>query len=108
MRPAPQLRIRVESSGPRTTLWLCGELDLASAPQLDAVVAERCATAEEVILELGELSFMDSTGLRSVLQGMELCAAQDCELRLGSVSPQVARLLEVAGVEGRIPRLAAD
>ena len=41
-----------------------GELDLATAPELDAVVNERLDAGQDVVMDLRELAFMDSTGLR--------------------------------------------
>ena len=78
---------------------IAGELDLSSADELDTTIAELCADgARHIVLEMSELEFMDSTGLRSVLVGAELCAVSGCELLIGSTSRQVERLLSVAGV----------
>jgi anti-sigma B factor antagonist len=103
----PILDIRHESVGERShTLHLRGELDLASAGQLETSIAELCTDgATEVVLEMAELSFMDSTGLRSLLVSQELCAVNECTLLLSELSPQVQRLLDLSGVDGRLPRL---
>jgi anti-anti-sigma factor len=80
-------------------LSLSGELDLASAGVLDTAIAELCTDgAGRITLEMAELEFMDSTGLRSVLVGQELCEVNSCELMIGELSPQVRRLFEVSGV----------
>ncbi len=80
-------------------LRLSGELDLASAGELDTVIAELCTDgARQISLEMSELSFMDSTGLRSLLVGKELCEVNGCELLIGELSSQVKRLFEVSGV----------
>ncbi len=103
--PQPTLVIRTEGRGDDFTVSLSGELDLASAGQLDTVVAELCADgAQRIVLDLGELEFMDSTGLRSVLVGEELCKVSGCELLIGRTSRQVARLFDVSGVGERLPR----
>jgi anti-anti-sigma factor len=49
---------------------------------------------------------MDSTGLRSLLVSEELCSVNSCQLLVGRLSPQVARLLELSGLEGRLPRVS--
>lgn len=90
------------------TLWLSGELDLASAGVLDTTIAELCAdSASQILLEMADLAFMDSTGVRSLLVGHELCSVKGCELLIGSVSPQVARLFEVSGLAEKLPRRAS-
>lgn len=103
----PSLSIRHETVGEGShTLHVNGELDLASAGQLETGIAELCTDgAKQVVLEMAELSFMDSTGLRSLLVSQELCKVNDCSLLLGTVSPQVERLLDLSGIDGRLPRL---
>jgi anti-anti-sigma factor len=101
------LRIATELDGERATVSMSGELDLASAGRLDTTIAELCTDGvRRILLEMGELSFMDSTGLRSVLISAELCAVNGCELLIGSTSPQVERLFEVSGVGEQLPRRA--
>ena len=99
------LRITTTSEGATAVVRLAGELDLSSAEQLDTSIAELCADgAERIVLEMAELHFMDSTGLRSLLVATELCEVNRCELLIGSTSMPVERLFSVAGVDGRLPR----
>jgi anti-sigma B factor antagonist len=103
----PTLHIRTQGESDDLTVALSGELDLASAGQLDTTIAELCADgAKRIVLELAELDFMDSTGLRSVLVGDELCKVSGCELLIGATSKQVDRLFDITGVTERLPRRA--
>jgi anti-anti-sigma factor len=105
----PSLDIRSESDGGAFTLWLTGELDLVSAGQLETKIAELCTDgASRIVLEMSALQFMDSTGLRALLVSEELCGVNACQLMIGRLSPQVARLLELSGLEGRLPRVERD
>ena len=69
---------------------LSGELDLVSAPEFEAAVAG--AAEQPVRVDLSELAFMDSTGLRALLS-----AARDYPtLTLqGPLQPPIQRLLEL-------------
>lgn len=97
--PAQGLRVRARSESGGHVLSLSGELDLASAGMLDTSIAELCTDgSKRITLEMEALEFMDSTGLRSVLVGQELCEVNGCELLIGTMSPQVRRLFEVSGV----------
>ena len=101
------LQIATDAEGEAWTVRLSGELDLSSAGELDTTIAELCADgAQRIVLEMGELRFMDSTGLRSVLVGAELCDVNGCELLIGATSLQVERLFEVSGTGERLPRRA--
>ena len=86
---------------------LAGELDLSSAEQLDTAIAEACADgARRLVIDMDELQFMDSTGLRSLLVGLELCEVSGCQLLIGAVSVPVERLFSVSGVDQRLARLS--
>ena len=101
----PGLKIRGDAGAGVHTLWLEGELDLVSAGLLETRIAELCTDgASRIVLEMSELDFMDSTGLRALLVSEELCGVNSCRLMVGQLSPQVARLLELSGLEGRLPR----
>jgi anti-anti-sigma factor len=100
----PQLELEQHDAGARRTLVLTGELDMACAPVLDATLRRICIEpTEAVTLDLSGLTFMDSTGLRTVLLAKELCEQHDCELMLTPGSPQIQRLFEVTGLLGRLP-----
>ena len=108
-KPGPGLQLKVVSADDSHSLWMSGELDLASAGMLDTAIAELCADgATRIVLEMEELAFMDSTGLRSVLVGAELCEVSGAELLIGGTSGQVERLFDVSGVGERLPRRAED
>ena len=78
-QPQPGLAIRGEENKGSHTLRLTGELDLVSAGLLETRIAELCTDgASRIVLEMTELSFMDSTGLRSLLVSQELCSVNSC------------------------------
>ncbi len=107
MSSGTTLSVRTEKTPDGHVLVLSGELDLASAGVLDTAIAELCTDgADRILLEMSALSFMDSTGLRSVLVGRELCEVNGCELLIGEVSTQVARLLDVSGVGEKLTFLS--
>jgi anti-sigma B factor antagonist len=103
MSAQPGLVIHSDRDSSTHTLRLSGELDLTSAGLLETSIAEICADgAREVVLDMSELRFMDSTGLRSLLVSQEVCTVNDCSFSIGSLTPQVARLLELSGMEDRL------
>jgi anti-sigma B factor antagonist len=97
------LEILESVEGARHTLVLIGELDLSSAPAVQARVAEIVPQAREIVLDLRELSFMDSSGIRAILVSDELCARSRCELALLPGRPNVQRLFEVSGLTDLLP-----
>jgi anti-anti-sigma factor len=87
----------------RHILVLRGELDLSNASVLEGAIQRLCGNgAQRLLLDL-DLAFMDSSGLRVVLAGRDLCQQSDCEFAVRLSSPIVRRLFEVAGVLNRLP-----
>jgi anti-anti-sigma factor len=86
-------------------LILAGELDIASAPALEARFAEAVATgSSRVVIDLRRLEFVDSTGLRLLLVQGTRDGAADGELLVELVPgpPVVQRVFELAGVADRL------
>ena len=100
----PQLGVQQHDSGAAHTLVLTGELDMAGAPALDATLRRICTEpAEAITLDLSKLTFMDSTGLRTILLAKDLCEQHDCELMLIPGPAQIQRLFEVTGLLESLP-----
>jgi anti-anti-sigma factor len=66
--------------GPDGVLYLSGELDMASADGVSDAVLARNGHGE-VVLDLGELTFIDSTGIRALLKLAEKSAPREVVLR---------------------------
>jgi anti-sigma B factor antagonist len=101
----PQL-LTVEDAADGTThhLTLIGELDLASTPLLEQRIKQFCDDgATEILLDLSRLAFMDSTGLRVILNSAEVCQRYDCEFSLTPGPPAVQRVFEITGMLKHLP-----
>ncbi len=82
---------------------LRGELDVATAPELERALLRPRPPRQRVVLDLAELRFMDSTGLRILLKTKRAAVEGGWLLVLRSVPPNIRRLLELAGVQDAIP-----
>ena len=99
------LSIRVREEDSVRTLAIAGELDLANAATLAAQLEER--TAGELILDMSELEFIDSTGIALlVATHRRLNGAGSVRFSLiGSTSPGVHRVMALTGLEAELPFL---
>ena len=79
-----------------------GELDMATQGELRAEL-ERARSTGEVTLDLGELRFLDTSGLRLVLETAELARNDGFRFAVLPGGPSVQRLFEVAGVTELVP-----
>ncbi len=84
-------------------LRLRGDLDLASADAVAERLETLSAAGEPVLLDLDSLAFMDSSGLRVVLQAAETSRTSGWRFTLTPGSEQVRHLFASAGVTDRLP-----
>jgi anti-sigma B factor antagonist len=99
--PAP-FDVTVRDDGERVHIAVRGELDLATADELESALLPLVRDGRHALLDLGGLDFMDSTGVR-VLVTAHLAAEEHggrfSLLRTHEGSP-VGRVLEISGLDG--------
>ena len=98
--PIPEaFSVRIERRGDAAVVVPTGELDLATAPALEASLARAFEDdCGHVVLDLRELEFIDSSGLRTLLTARR--QAEDAGQRFSLVAGHrgLERTLEIAGV----------
>lgn len=87
------------TSGDDGTVALIGELDAHSASELGAIF-DAVSDDGKVVVDLSELSFMDSSGLRVIIAGHKRLADGGGALTLKNPTRPVRRLLSVSGLDG--------
>jgi anti-sigma B factor antagonist len=98
-----RLSINAKRQDKRHVLFLRGEIDVASAPMLEATIEELCAAAaEEIVLDLSAVEFVDSSGLSAILHGKSLCERHQCAYSLTPAQRPVERMFDMTGVKGRL------
>ena len=90
-------------SGGTHTLVITGELDMATSPEVQAVIVACAASARRLTLDLSQLTFMDSTGLSLILEAHELCQDSGAEFVLIPGPEHVQRVFEITGLLDRLP-----
>jgi len=102
------LRIDLRSERDRVVLALHGELDLVGAPLLQGEIESAAVEgAPLIVLDLEDLQFIDSSGLRVILSAHERARERGQAFALTRGSQQVQRLLSIAGVSGHLHIIAS-
>lgn len=82
---------------------LSGELDAHTAPELDRVLARLLRSSpSELIVHMGAVTFMDSSGLQTLLAATRTAREAGGELVLAAPTPAVRRLIELTGLDGHL------
>jgi anti-anti-sigma factor len=86
------------------TLALTGELDVASATKLEQTVTRLCQRgAREIVLDLHELAFIDSTGFRAILSCRRTCEEFCVAFAMTRARAPVQHLFDMTGMLRRLP-----
>ena len=97
------LELRVEQDQRAPRLVVAGELDLATAEELEAGLKELESGAPAVlVLDLRELEFMDSTGLRTIVGADARAREQGWRLTIVRGPDAVQRIFSVTKLDERL------
>jgi len=89
----------VDRDRPRT-VRVRGEIDLATAPDLESTIRKLLDDAPRgVDLDLQNLTFIDSSGLRSLVAISKDASARGLPLALRNVPRHAQRVLELTGLD---------
>jgi anti-sigma B factor antagonist len=94
------LRVRVDDGGEgvAAVVAVAGELDLANASGLGASLAALLRAGRDVVVDMRELRFADSSGLAALVRARDLAHFHRCSLTLSHVQPNVAKTMATAGL----------
>ncbi len=94
------LRVVTDGRNGITRLALSGELDMATVDVLtNALLDSERDGASAIMLDLRDLTFMDSTGLHAFLQARERSQGNGHSLLFVGASHPVRTVFEIAGME---------
>ena len=90
------MTVQVDRTCSEAIVTVCGRVTIDSSPQLRVVlfelVQEKAATV--VSIDLSEVSYMDTSGIATVLEALRSAQDRSVALRMFGVSGQVRMLVE--------------
>ena len=96
--PAPQLTLDVEHQGTTTKVRLHGKLVSGVADLLYSKVSKLIPESKRIILDLTDLSVMDSMGLGTLVRLYVSARTSGCTVELINIGKRVQELLELSHV----------
>ena len=93
--PDPDLRVAVQAAEGGMKIELVGELDVATAPELQRRVDEIASADGDAWIDCTRLTFADSSGLDTMTRLAKVLRAQDRRLVLTNLRPMVRRAMDV-------------
>ena len=99
-----ELTVNTTRDGAREVVAVAGELDLGNASQLEiALRRAEASDVREILLDLGGLDFIDSTGLQIVVHACDRSHLHGKRLEILSGPQSVHRVFEITGLATRLP-----
>ncbi|AQZ69632.1 hypothetical protein BKM31_56490 [[Actinomadura] parvosata subsp. kistnae] len=81
-----------------TLIAVAGQVDTTTSGRLEEYIDQhRERLDEHLVIDMSELSFLDSSGLAVLLAAATLARAHGAEVHLAGLQPMPARLLEITG-----------
>lgn len=97
---AMDLDITTSQGGARTVVRVAGEIDVYTVPalrdRLDAVIDRG---EHDLVVDLSEVTFMDSTGLGVLVGRLKLIRAAGGSMRLVSAQDRVLKVFAITGLD---------
>src|SRR5215210_4239151 len=76
-----------------------GEMDLHTAPRFQYAIERAAEGVGTVVVDLGDVAFMDSTALSALIRSKDTLGQQEISLRLAAPSKAVERIFSVTGFQ---------
>lgn len=93
------LEVLTTRRGDVPVVWAAGEVDVSSAPRLRDQLHALPVEAGRVVVDLSEVTFLDSTGLGVLVAGWKRCHEAGASLELVVTRPQVMKVLEITTLD---------
>ncbi len=89
------MEIKTTTEGTRLTIAVSGRVDTVTAPELEAGLKFGDATC--VVIDLANVPYMSSAGLRLLLAAHKKMVAKGGELQIAHVQADVREVLDITG-----------
>ncbi|MFB8029333.1 MULTISPECIES: STAS domain-containing protein [unclassified Streptomyces] len=96
------LHTRTTTAGP--VIEFAGELDHHTAPEVrDALLGLNLRPGQQLVLDLTEITFCDSSGISVLIAARNHALACDASIALAGVPERVARIFRIVGLDHVFP-----
>lgn len=88
------MTVDIEKNGGEVTIRLSGKLDTKSAMKIDKEIKETLKDADSAVLDLAELTYVSSSGLRTILGIYKMMNGR---MTIKNVRSNIMELFEITG-----------
>jgi anti-sigma B factor antagonist len=94
------MQVKRERSGDAVVVSVGGSVDIYSSPELRGELKVALeAKAPRLVVDLGEVSFVDSSGLATLIEALQKVQAYGGKLVLCNLTPKVLGVFQLANLD---------
>ena len=93
------MSFRVNEKNGQATVFLCGEIDLESSPEVRRLLLDQLSGGHSVQVDMADVSYMDSSGLASLVEAHQRAHDKSLRFALANVSDPVMKVLKLARLD---------
>ena len=96
------LNLRAEENGKEVVIFIEGKMDTNSSPQVTEEVSRFIGSVDKIILDLENLSYISSAGLRVFVVADQEMISNGGELVVRNVSRDIMDIFEMTGFDSML------
>lgn len=93
------MKHEVTTKGDTAIIALKGEVDLESSPVARELLLSNVAGKKNILVDLSAVSYIDSSGVASLVEALQASRKNGTELALAAASEAALRVLELARLD---------
>jgi len=93
------MSFRISEDDGAATVFLSGEIDLESSPRARQALLAAVGRGLPVVVDMGEVSYMDSSGIASLIEAFQKASAAGSGFSLVRVGGTVQKVLALARLD---------
>lgn len=97
------LRVHVASSEAYAVITVAGDVDATTTGQLHEAVIRAREISAHLVFDLAEMTFMDSAGIRVLLDAFHHTQTEGGSIALSAPRPSPRKVMELVGLADHIP-----
>ena len=103
------MEIKIHDHKKSLVIQIFGNLDIYTSVELKAIFDKiNIDTQQPIILELSNLTYMDSSGMGTLIKITNIVQEKKAEFFLSGVKPAIQKIIKVAGLAGYFNILSDD
>ena len=93
------MKITKEHNQDELTLSVAGRIDTITSKELDAEIASEMGTFNSLVMDLSDLTYISSAGLRILIATQKKLKASNTPLVIKNVNEPVGEILRMSGID---------